>query len=238
DKALIGTTDIPHEGSPDDVAIAEDEIDYLIRAVNRYFNHQIKRGDVLETYAGVRPLYDDGESMAQKVTRDYVFELDAHDGAAPILSVFGGKITTFRKLSEHAMARLKPFFPRLGGDWTAAAHLPGGDIDDADFEAFLAELRARFPFLTPPLARHYGRLYGTRTADLVGNAESIADLGAQFGPDFYEREAAYLIENEWAEKADDILERRTKHGLQMTGDERSAFAAWMANREAKKAGAA
>ena len=235
DLALIGTTDIPYKGRAEEVAADETEIDYLINAVNRYFKRQLQRGDVVHSFSGVRPLFDDNADNPSAVTRDYEFELDAADGAAPLLSVFGGKITTFRKLSEHALDRLKPFLPAMKAEWTAKSHLPGGDIANADFEQFLGDLRAQYPWLPASLAKHYGRLYGTRAAALLLGAGNLADLGPKFGPDLYEREADYLTRAEWASSAEDILERRTKHGLHMSATERRAFEDWMASRTAKAA---
>jgi D-erythritol 1-phosphate dehydrogenase len=235
DLALIGTTDIPYEGRAEDVTADASEVDYLIAAVNRYFKRQLQRADVIHSFAGVRPLYDDNADNPSAVTRDYEFELDAPTGGAPLLSVFGGKITTFRKLSEHALDRLKPFFPAMKPEWTAKSHLPGGDIANADFEQFLGDLRAQHPWLPASLAKHYGRLYGTRAAALLKGAGSIGDLGRRFGPHLYEREAIYVMRVEWARTADDILERRTKLGLHTSEAERQAFENWMAMRKAKAA---
>ena len=225
DKALIGTTDIPYEGKPEEVKADEKEIDYLITAVNRYFKEKLRRSDVLESFSGVRPLFDDGKGNPSAVTRDYVFDLD-ETGGAPLLSVFGGKITTFRKLSEHAMQRLAKFFPKMGGDWTRSAVLPGGDIPNADYVAFSDTLRAAYPWMPRALVNHYGHLYGARTKQIVGNATSLADLGRHFGGDLYEAEVRYLVASEWAQAADDVLMRRTKEGLHMTAEEKAAFAAW------------
>ena len=235
DKALIGTTDIPYEGEQEKVVADEDEIAYLIDAVNRYFEVPLTRSDVLETFSGIRPLLDDEAENPSAVTRDYTFDLDRgpRDGSgddaergAPMLSVFGGKITTFRKLAEHAMEKLEPFFPDAGRAWTRRAPLPGGDIPDADFDAFLAALRAEYPWLPEALATHYGRLYGTRARALLGDADSLDALGRRFGPLLHEAEAAYLREHEWATAAEDVLRRRTKHALTMNAAERDAFAAW------------
>ena len=225
DKALIGTTDIPYDGKPEEVTADEKEIDYLITAVNRYFKEKLRRSDVLESFSGVRPLFDDGKGNPSAVTRDYVFDLD-ETGGAPLLSVFGGKITTFRKLSEHAMQRLAKFFPKMGGDWTRSAVLPGGDIPNADYVAFSDTLRAAYPWMPRALVNHYGHLYGARTKQIVGNATSLADLGRHFGGDLYEAEVRYLVACEWAQAADDVLMRRTKEGLHMTAEEKAAFAAW------------
>ena len=233
DLALIGTTDIPYDGRPEDVAADASEIDYLIKVVNRYFKRGLVRDDVVYSFSGVRPLYDDNADNPSAVTRDYIFELDAPSGAPPLLSVFGGKITTFRKLAEHALDKIAPFFPRMGKPWTAKAHLPGGDIANADFDRFLGELGREYPWMPASLIDHYGRLYGTRTRLVVGNARSLAELGRRFGTDFFEREASYLFEQEWAMTSADILERRTKHGLHLSTEERSAFEDWCASRLAR-----
>ena len=230
DLALIGTTDVPVEGAPEDAAVAEEEIAYLLRVVARYFEHPPRRDEVLQSFTGVRPLFDDAAVQASAVTRDYVFDLEPERPGAdqpPMLSIFGGKITTYRKLAEHALNRLAPFLPQLGPAWTAGAPLPGGEIPDADFAAFLQDLRRRHPWLPVELAQHYGRLYGSRTEGLLAGAESLADLGRHFGGRLYEREARYLIEREWARSAEDILERRSKHGLHLSAEQRAGFAAWL-----------
>ena len=226
DLCLIGTTDIPYSGAPENVAADQSEIDYLIRAVNRYFTKQIRSADVVRSFSGVRPLYDDNAADPSAVTRDYLFDLDAPTGQAPMLSVFGGKITTFRKLSEHALDRLRPFFPRLGLPWTATSPLPGGDMR-GDFATFLSAFERRHAWMPSALVRHYARLYGTRAEGLVRHALSIADLGRYFGGLLYEREARYLIEHEWARTPEDILERRTKHGLHLKIAEKLAFERWL-----------
>ncbi|HTW27845.1 MAG TPA: glycerol-3-phosphate dehydrogenase [Acetobacteraceae bacterium] len=232
DLCLIGTTDIPYEGAAEDVAIEDRERDYLLSAVNRYMRRQLGAGDVVNTFSGVRPLYDDASANPSAVTRDYVFDVDgrAANGAEaqpPVLSVFGGKITTYRRLAEHAMDKLGPFYPRLGPAWTGKAALPGGDIPGADFDTWLRGLQARFAFLPPDLAWHYGRLYGTRADALLDGAKSLADLGRHFGGRLYEREADFLRRTEWARAPEDVLQRRTKHYLHMTAAEQDAFAAWM-----------
>lgn len=231
DLALIGTTDIPYEGKPEDVKVDDTEIAYLLKAVNRYFKQQLTEADIVHAFSGVRPLYDDNAENPSAVTRDYIFEVDDVNGQAPLLSVFGGKITTFRKLSEHALDKLKPFFPSMPGGWTANGFLPGGDIANADFEQFLADMKARYPWLPQDLCKHYARLYGTRAHDLIGAAQSVQDLGAAFGPLLREREALFLKETEWAMTADDILNRRTKHALHMTDGECDAFTRWFETQE-------
>ncbi len=230
DKALIGTTDIPYSGAPEDVAIAEDEIEYLIAAVNRYFKQRLRRQDVEATFSGVRPLFDDGQGNPSAVTRDYVLDLDT-TGGVPLLNAFGGKITTFRKLSEHALQKLAPHFPAMAGDWTVGAALPGGDMKDADFVQFLDLLQEEYPWLPRAFVQRLARLYGTRARRLIGAARGLDDLGVRFGPSLTEAEVNYLCENEWAETADDILIRRTKEGLHMSDDEIAAFAAWFESRE-------
>jgi glycerol-3-phosphate dehydrogenase len=227
DLALIGTTDVPFEGEPESVEVEAGEVEYLLAVVTRYFDRPLAPIDVLHCYSGVRPLFDDGKGDPSAVTRDYVFELEGGDGKAPLLSAFGGKITTYRKLAEHALERLKPFFPAMGRAWTATAHLPGGDIPDADFKAFLTDVSQRYPWLPEPLALHYARLYGTRVGRVVGDAKRVGDLGRHFGSRLYEREARYLVEHEWAETAEDILERRTKHYLHMNDMQIAAFTEWL-----------
>ena len=225
DKALIGTTDIAYEGRAEDVTPDEAEIDYLIAAANRYFKEKLRRTDVLHAFSGVRPLFDDGKGNPSAVTRDYVFDLD-ETGGVPLLNVFGGKITTFRELAERGLHRLKAVFPQMGPDWTARAHLPGGDMPNADYESFANGLRDAYPWMPRSLVQHYGRHYGTRTRDLLGAADNLAGLGQHFGGDLYEAEARYLITHEWARGAEDVLTRRTKHALHLTAPERSAFEAW------------
>ncbi len=225
DKALIGTTDIPYEGRAEDVSADETEIDYLIAAVNRYFKQKLCRSDVITSFSGVRPLFDDGKGNPSAVTRDYVFDLD-ETGGAPMLNVFGGKITTFRKLSEHALQKIAGFFPKMGGDWTREGVLPGGEIKDADFVAYTDRLRGLYPWMPRQLLMHYGRLYGARTEKLVGAAKGLEALGRHFGGELYEAEARYLVATEWAQTAEDVLTRRTKHYLHLTDAEKAAFTSW------------
>jgi len=224
-KALIGTTDIAYEGRAEEVKADEGEIQYLLDVVNRYFKQKLRRDDVEETFSGVRPLFDDGQGNPSAVTRDYVFDLD-ETGGAPMLNVFGGKITTFRELAERGMHKLKKFFPGMGGDWTDSAPLPGGDMENADYETFRDRMKTDYPWMPAALRRHYGRLYGTAIADIVGSADGIEGLGRHFGGDLYEAEARYLVENEWARTAEDVLWRRTKHRLHLSDAEQAAFTVW------------
>jgi glycerol-3-phosphate dehydrogenase len=229
DLCLIGTTDIPYSGAPEDVAIVEEETDYLLKIVNRYMRGNLTRGDVISAYSGVRPLYDDYAGNPSAVTRDYVFDVEDLAGRAPLMSIFGGKITTYRKLAEHAMQKLAPYLPRSGQAWTATAALPGGDLPGTDFEAFVADVSRRWAWLPRPLARHYARLYGTRAEALLDGASSLGELGRSFGGLLYQREAEFLKSEEWAMTADDILLRRTKHGLHLSAEQKAAFGDWMAN---------
>ena len=222
--ALIGTTDIPYEGRADDVAIEEREVAYLLAAVNRYLKTPIARDQVIHSFSGVRPLYDDNAENPSAVTRDYVFDVA---GEPPMLSVFGGKITTYRKLAEHALDKLQPFFPAMKAPWTATAPLPGGDMPDADFDRFLAGLRRAHPWLPEALAHHYARLYGTRAAAVMNGAGDMAGLGQHFGGLLHACEIDYLRKAEWAETAADVLDRRTKHGLHLTPGQRAAVVQYM-----------
>ncbi len=220
DFTLIGTTDQDFSGDPAGVAISEAETRYLCGAVSDYFAKPVAPSDVVWTYAGVRPLYDDGASKAQEATRDYVLELDAPEGQAPLLSVFGGKITTFRRLAEAALAKLAPHLP-MGRPWTAGASLPGGDFAWNGAPALAAELRAAHPRLKETTAWRLVRQYGTRAASILDGPE--APVAADLTP----REIRWLVEQEWARAPDDILWRRTKLGLRVGEQERTALAAFM-----------
>jgi D-erythritol 1-phosphate dehydrogenase len=228
DFTLIGTTDIPYEGRPEAVSIDESEADYLLAAVNRYFKQSLSRKDIRHSYAGVRPLYDDKSGNPSAVTRDYVFDLDGAEDEAPLLSVFGGKITTYRKLAEHALEKIMPRLGIAGAAWTATHPLPGGDMPQSDFDAYGMSLKKTFPFLPPAVAAHYSRLYGTRTALLLNGIHSLEGLGRHFGGTLYEAEIAYLKRHEWAMTAEDILQRRTKHGLHLSAEERAAVETFLA----------
>ena len=222
DLALIGTTDIPYEGRPEDVAIDDAEIGYLLGGLARYVKVPPENRDIVHSFSGVRPLYDDNSQNPSAVTRDYVLEIDGASDMAPVLSIFGGKITTYRKLAEHALRRLAPWFPLSSPAWTAGACLPGGDIPGA-FEGFVVDLLQEYPDLPDTVIRHCARLYGTRARELLGPARTRSDLGRHFGGDLYEREAHYLRETEWATHAADVLDRRSKHGLHLTSCQRAAF---------------
>jgi len=226
DFTLIGTTDLPYDGDPGDVQISSNEIDYLCHVINSHFVRQITPADVVWTYAGVRPLHDDDAENASAVTRDYVLELNETDAGAPLLSVFGGKITTYRRLAEHALEKLRPHFTQSGPAWTHAVPLPGGDMPDADFDAFFAQFRTRWSWLPADLARRYARAYGTRADRLLDGANGINGLGLHFGDDLYSREVEYLIEMEWATTVADVLWRRSKLGLHLAPGTVAALEAW------------
>ncbi|WP_348524125.1 glycerol-3-phosphate dehydrogenase C-terminal domain-containing protein [Phaeobacter sp. J2-8] len=198
---------------------------YLIDAVNKYFKEQLTRDDVLTTFSGVRPLFDDGKGNPSAVTRDYVFDID-DTGGAPLLNIFGGKITTFRELAERGLHKIAAYFPRMGEDWTENAPLPGGDIANADYETFRNDLKRDYPWMPRALRQHYGRLYGTRVDRIVGTATTLDGLGRHFGGTLYEAEVTYLLAHEWAQTAEDILWRRTKHRLHLSAEEQARFTKW------------
>ncbi|MHB1369861.1 MAG: glycerol-3-phosphate dehydrogenase [Pseudomonadaceae bacterium] len=211
---LVGTTDREYQGDPAKVAISEEEIDYLLQVVNAHFKCQLGRGEVLHTFAGVRPLCDDESDNPAAITRDYTLALSGEQGEAPLLSVFGGKLTTYRKLAESALAQLAPFFPAMRPAWTSSASLPGGEEMNSPAELRQA-LVARHPWLDGALAERWARTYGSRTWRLLGDAGGLEVLGEHFGAGLYRREVDYLIEHEWVTEAEDILWRRTKLGLDL-----------------------
>lgn len=227
DFTLIGTTDRDYEGDPSQVAISDGEIDYLCRAASEYFRAPITRDQVAWTYSGVRPLYDDGASKAQEATRDYVLHLDAPEGLAPCLSVYGGKLTTYRRLAEHALEKLEPHLPeaaRSKGGWSGTEPLPGGNFPVEGFETLVGQISTRYPFLAARQARRLARGYGTDVFEMLGDAKSAGDLGRAFGAGLTSREIAWLTSREWALTADDILWRRSKLGLHMSPSERAEVA--------------
>jgi glycerol-3-phosphate dehydrogenase len=229
--SLIGTTDVPVEAF-EQPHISADETQYLLDLANAYLDKPLRKSDVVWTYSGVRPLYDDGASDPSAVTRDYVLKVDALPGTpgekrAPVLSSFGGKITTYRKLAEHALRELAPYFPGMKPAWTAKAPLPGGDLPNGDRDAWNAELRKRYPQLPPSLLRALAHRHGTRATIVLGDAKTVQDLGTDFGADLCQREVDYFLREEWALRADDVLWRRTKCGLPMTPAQRDAVARYV-----------
>lgn len=230
DFTLIGTTDEDFEGDPATAEISTKEIGYLIEAVNGYFKTAIRAEDVVTTYAGVRPLYDDGASAAQSATRDYVLKLEGKENEAPLLNIFGGKITTYRRLAEAALEKLEAGLGSLGQPWTKESHLPGGDFPWDAAEALGSDLCRDFPFLERRLAQRLVRAYGTRVRDLLGKAGSLQDLGQHFGADLFEAEVVYLMDREWACSARDVVWRRSKLVLRMTREEQATLDDWMRRR--------
>ncbi|MCZ4091239.1 glycerol-3-phosphate dehydrogenase [Sinorhizobium psoraleae] len=227
DFTLIGTTDHDFIGDPAGARINHAEIDYLCKAASEYFTDPVTRDDIVWTYSAVRPLFDDGASKAQEATRDYVLRLDGETGQAPLLNVFGGKLTTYRRLGESALEKIGEAIGVKGSKWTAGSSLPGGDFPAAGYDAEVASLKARYPFLAGSHARRLVRLYGTRAARLLGKATSEADLGRRFGADLYEAEVNWLIEQEWARRAEDVLWRRTKLGLKLSPAEAAELEEYM-----------
>jgi glycerol-3-phosphate dehydrogenase len=219
---LIGTTDEDHKGDPGNPQITVSETTYLLESVSKYFKRPVTQEQVRWSYSGIRPLYDDGASKAQEATRDYVLKLDHPANQAPVLSVFGGKITTSRKLAESAMLELAPFFPTMGKPWTATASLPGGDFPYSEAGRRIDDLQRRFSFLLPHMTRRMFRAYGTDAEKILGTARFAADLGEMFGP-LSEAEISHLKQNEWVQQADDILWRRSKLGLHMNQAEQDAL---------------
>ena len=227
DFTLIGTTDIDYSGNPEDVAAGSDEIAYLCQAVSEYFSWAVSPADVVWSFSGVRPLYDDGKSAAQEATRDYVLERDGSPGGAVVLNVFGGKITTYRKLAEEVLGKLKPWFPTMAKAWTAGAALPGGDFPVDGRDALAAKLARQYPEIPATLLNRYVRTYGTLSTMILGQSLAVADLGHHFGAGLYRREVDYLIDNEWALSAEDIVWRRTKLGLKMSPEEIADLKSWL-----------
>ncbi|WP_420568067.1 glycerol-3-phosphate dehydrogenase [Thalassovita sp.] len=228
DFTMIGTTDMDHEDPDTPPTLTGAERDYLLEFINRYLAKPLTENDIIHSFAGVRPLYDDGASAAQAATRDYVLELDS-DGA-PLLSVFGGKITTYRKLAEHALEKLAPSFPRMSGAWTARAPLPGGDFPVAQAASRTDALRADYPFLSARDAQRMFRAYGTDASGILGDAKTRADLGRDFGAGLSEAELRWMVTHEFARTTEDVLWRRSKLGLVMTPEQIEGVAKFLSER--------
>ena len=226
DFTLIGTTDVPFTGDPAKVGASPDEIQYLCALASEYLRSPISAGEAVWSYSGVRPLYDDGDASASTVTRDYVFDVDAPAGQPPLLSVFGGKLTTYRRLAEHALSELRTPLRFDGREWTRGSVLPGGDFERADFEAFSREQAARYAFAPPKLVRRLCRAYGTRLERIMGSARSLKELGEEIAPDLYEAELQYMREHEWARTGEDALWRRSKLGLRLDASQKQRVADW------------
>ncbi|SMX40470.1 glycerol-3-phosphate dehydrogenase [Octadecabacter ascidiaceicola] len=231
DFTLIGTTEAEHE-NPDEAPVCSDEERaYLVAFANQYFKQDITTDDVVWTYSGVRPLYDDGAKSATAATRDYILKVDS-EGGAPILNIFGGKITTYRRLAEGALDKIRPYFENLPDDWTAGVALPGGDFPVDGVEALIDTLKAEFAFLDDRWARRMVRAYGTDARLILARATSVQDLGKDFSATLHEAEVVWLMEKEFARRADDIVWRRNKLGLRMSTEQIEALDAWMLARGA------
>ncbi|WP_353978977.1 glycerol-3-phosphate dehydrogenase [Salinicola endophyticus] len=222
--SLIGTTDRRYQGDPSQVGISEEEIGYLLEVLNGHFQRQLSRDDVIATYSGVRPLCDDESENPSAMTRDYTLDLDTH--GAPLLSIFGGKITTYRKLAEAALHKLKPLLPQMRAAWTAEATLPGGDIDGR--EAFAARLQRDYAFLPTAWTERFASSYGSLCLHFLDGVKRLETLGEEFGGGLTRAEVDYLIDHEWARASDDILWRRTKLGLVLTPAQVEALDAYLA----------
>ena len=227
---LVGTTDVAHEGDPSSPEASAAEIDYLCRAANRYLARPVEPSAVVWKYAGVRPLYDDGTANPSAVTRDYVLRLDTDQGAAPVLSVFGGKITTYRRLAEQALDRLAPWFAGLKPPWTADAALPGAI--SGNMAVFERKLARRYPKLPVSLLCALAERHGALAPQVLRNAATVAELGESFGAELYAREVDYFVGHEWALTAEDVLWRRTKAGLYMKDGQREAVERYLENQPA------
>ena len=222
---LIGTTDIEYKGDPSNVVISQSEIDYILGISNEHFKHQLTAADVCFAFSGVRPLLDDESDSPQEVTRDYTFEVEAPAGMAPMLSVFGGKLTTYRKLSELAVNDLVEYFAHAGPTWTMHATLPGGDFKDQ--ATLQAQLNSNYPWLPIELCARYVRSYGTLIYQILSDAKVLTDLGQHFGAGLYALEVDYLVTHEWACNVDDILWRRSKLGLWFNGTQKADLAEYL-----------
>ncbi|MCX7560470.1 glycerol-3-phosphate dehydrogenase [Sulfitobacter sp. F26204] len=227
DFTLIGTTDADHGDVSDKPVCTPEEQEYLINFASNYLKKPVTKEDVVWTYSGVRPLYNDGASSATAATRDYVLTLNQTAGA-PILNVFGGKITTYRRLAETALTKIVPFFPKAAGPWTAGVALPGGNFAVDGVPALKAQLERQYPFLSESWMSRLIKAYGVDVFDVLGDAKSAADLGRDFGASLTEREVVWLMHNEFARRAADVVWRRSKLGLRLGQDEVDALDVWMA----------
>ncbi|MFN7537181.1 MAG: glycerol-3-phosphate dehydrogenase [Burkholderiales bacterium] len=223
---LIGTTDVDYDADAGTASASSDEVQYLCAMASRYFARTLDPSEVVHSYAGVRPLLEDEAGDASSTTRDYWLELNTE--AAPLLSVLGGKITTYRKLAEEALHVLAPYFGSGAQGWTHAAALPGGDMPDADFAAYLEHAAQRWPWLSASLLKRYAHAYGTRLAHVIGNAQSLHDLGPEYAPGVYEAELHYARTVEFCQHGDDFLWRRSKLGLHLTAQECQRVQQWFA----------
>ena len=226
---LIGTTDVEYDAEPGACAASADEVDYLCRAANRYFVRTLTAADVVWRYSGVRPLFDDGAKNVSKITRDYTLRVDGDTQAAPALSVFGGKITTYRKLAEHALEKLADWFPDMKPPWTGEAQLPGGRLEGLSASEYVQQVHAGRPGIPRAQIDALVRRHGDATPALLGDAKTLADCGLHFGHTLYANEVDYLCKREWALTAEDVLWRRTKCGLHLNSQQKQALETYFSN---------
>lgn len=217
---LIGTTDVPYTDDPSEATISNKEIEYLCKVINYYFKQQISIKDIIWSYSGVRALFSNPSKDPSKMSREYHLDIKDLNGTAPLLSVFGGKLTTFRTLAEHALDELTVYFPHIRSAWTAHAVLPGGDLQDLSFSAYVEVLKKQYAWLPHEIIKRYANSYGSLTHQLLENCFSLQELGKHFGAGLYEREVNYLIQHEWAQTTEDIIWRRSKLGLLLNEKER------------------
>ena len=229
DFTLIGTTDVDHEGDPKDATCTPEEIDYLTAAASEYFEQAVTHDDIVWTYSGVRPLYDDNASSATEATRDYVLKVRDEGGKTPLLNIFGGKLTTYRKLAEAALWKMENYFPDAGKNWTADSSLPGGDFPIDGAGRLALDLGARYIFASDHFLVRLVKSYGTDAFAILGDAKSATDLGRLFGWNLYEKEVKWLMVKEYARTADDVIWRRSKLGLRLSENEVANLEHWMQN---------
>ncbi len=225
--SLIGTTDVP-VNEFEHPEISGTEVEYLLKLANTYLEKPLTKADVVWTFSGIRPLYDDGQSDPSAITRDYVLKQDGAETGAPLLSVYGGKITTYRRLAEHVLEQLRPSLPTMGPAWTLDRTLPGGDLPAGGIAGWVAEMQRRYAGLPAELVRGIARRHGSLAPTVLGDAKGVADLGEDFGNGLTAREVAYFVREEWARSADDVLWRRSKCGLGMTDAQCARVAACVA----------
>ena len=222
--SLVGTTDVPHEGDARDARCTEEEAAYLCAAVGRQFRRAPQPSEIVWSYSGVRPLHDDGADNPSAITRDYVLKLDEAGGQAPVLHIYGGKITTYRRLAEEAVGKVAAALGRAGTPWTATAALPGGAFGGLDLPGFEAEMARRYPWLAPTTLHRLVRAYGSDLDALLDGASGPNTMGEDYGAGFTERELDWLVQHEWARTADDVLWRRSKLGLHMPAEGQARLA--------------
>lgn len=230
--SLVGTTDVEVDIDPSKVSISDEEVDYLIDISNRYFKQKIGRKDIVHSYSGVRPLLDDESSSPQAITRDYTLEVEGGTDSPPLLSIFGGKITTYRKLANAALEKIAPFFPDIKSSWTHNNPLPGGDFQDQP--GLIDNLLKEYPWLEKSVAKRYARSYGTLSYKILASCRSRTDMGTHIGHGLYECEVAYLVEHEWARTVEDVIWRRSKLGLRLNSAQKEQVATIIAHLHAKE----